>query len=296
MKTSMVRQKISITSQTSDRREPALLPARDTGLTVGRARRRRRPRRDSSGLTFAILALAVIGLVFAAGALSVDDDGLKPVSTTEGEAAAGAVPDREPTPLLAEYNGVTINLPVAAADITTVGFHQASGNKAVSMRCLVPDHGSESAGGIASAGSAAAASLTVWDGSVHRMWRSNRTGPADTAADVGANAGSPVFAPVTGTVTIVKDYQLYGKYDDVEIHIEPDGLPGLELVLIHVESPTVVPGTRVFAGLTQLASVRRMGDKLNMQLAQYTSNGGDHVHMQLNKIQPGVNGAGQDGS
>jgi hypothetical protein len=63
-----------------------------------------------------------------------------------------------------------------------------------------------------------------------------------------------------------------------------------------VESPTVVPGTRVFAGLTQLASVRRMGDKLNMQLAQYTSNGGDHVHMQLNKIQPGVNGAGQDGS
>jgi hypothetical protein len=93
-----------------------------------------------------------------------------------------------------------------------------------------------------------------------------------------------VFAPVSGTVLQVKPYKLYNKYDDFEIHIQPDGWPGIDVVLIHVADPLVTAGQRVDGGVTQLAIVRRMSDKVELQLGGYTGNGGDHVHLQLNAV------------
>ncbi len=76
-------------------------------------------------------------------------------------------------------------------------------------------------------------------------------GKPDTAADVGAKPGSAVFSPVTGTVVKVKKYKLYGKWDDYELHIQPDGHPGLDVVMIHVTDVCCRPGDRVLAGVTR---------------------------------------------
>ena len=78
-------------------------------------------------------------------------------------------------------------------------------------------------------------------GKVLRMWRA-RPGKPDTAADVGAKPGSAVFSPVTGTVVKVKKYKLYGKWDDYELHIQPDGYPTLDLVMIHLDGRLVQAG------------------------------------------------------
>jgi murein DD-endopeptidase MepM/ murein hydrolase activator NlpD len=118
-----------------------------------------------------------------------------------------------------------------------------------------------------------------------RLWRSNRRGEPDTAADVGADAGTPVYAPVSGTVVSAAPYLLYGKYDDVRIAIRPDGRDDIDVVLIHIESPLVRDGDRVEAGVTRIASVRRMADKMDLQLGQYAANGGDHVHLQINRAE-----------
>ncbi len=85
----------------------------------------------------------------------------------------------------------------------------------------------------------------ILEGTVLRMWRSNRTGPPDTAVDVCAPVGSPVYAPVTGEVVEVRPYLLYEKYDDYEIHIRPSGWPEIDLVMIHVDDPAVSAGDHV---------------------------------------------------
>ena len=115
-----------------------------------------------------------------------------------------------------------------AEALTEVGFHQASYNYAFRMKHVA--QGRESGEGGQQAGYRPQAGderdedgrLT---GKVLRLWRPGRPGQPDTAADVGALAGAPVVAPISGTVLKVKAYKLYGKYDDVQVHIGPDGTP-----------------------------------------------------------------------
>jgi hypothetical protein len=66
------------------------------------------------------------------------------------------------------------------------------------------------------------------------------------------------------------------------VHIQPDGRPELDLVLIHVKSPSVRAGDRVMAGASPLGVVRKFSDRMNLQLGHYTKGGGDHTHLQLN--------------
>ena len=67
-------------------------------------------------------------------------------------------------------------------------------------------------------------------------------------------------------------------------------------MLIHVDDVRVTQGDRVVAGVTRIAAVRKMSDRVNLQLGGYTTNGGDHVHMQLNAVEDDVTFSGADGS
>jgi hypothetical protein len=127
---------------------------------------------------------------------------------------------------------------------------------------------------------------SIWKGSVIRIWRSGREGKPDTAADVGAVAGTPVVAPVTGTVTLVKPYKLYGRINDFEIHIKPDAMPDADMVVIHVQDLDVTGGERVVGGITPIAHIRLLHDDVNHQLAEYTGDPGDHTHIQVNWPKP----------
>jgi hypothetical protein len=44
-------------------------------------------------------------------------------------------------------------------------------------------------------------------------------------------------------------------------------------------------GERVAGGVSRIACVREMSDKIALQLGGYTKNGGDHVHLQLNRVE-----------
>jgi murein DD-endopeptidase MepM/ murein hydrolase activator NlpD len=218
-----------------------------------------------------------------------------PAATPVAQTAAAADADalREPTPLLARYGSLYLRLPVDASAVTQVAFHQASGDKAVHLEALVPDTSVKTAAetrAVVRPKVKPAAddeeAATIWDGSVIRLWRSNRRGAPDTAIDCGADPGTDVFAPLSGVVVAVRPYKLYGRYDDFEIHIRPDGFDDLDLVLIHVDDVSVRAGDRVEGGITRIACVRKMSDKTDLPLAAYTRNGGDHVHVQLNRIEP----------
>ena len=120
-------------------------------------------------------------------------------------------------------------------------------------------------------------------GTVLRMWRP-RPGQPDTAVDVGAKPGTAVFSPVTGTVVKVKRYKLYGKCDDYEIHIQPDGYPNLDLVMIHIDDVVVLRRATAWSGGRDAHRARCASSPTSSttQLASYTKDGGNHMHLQLN--------------
>jgi len=199
--------------------------------------------------------------------------------------AVSAVATPGPTPYFASYKGLKLRLPVRVSTLTEVGFHQASYGYALSMKTPLKNADLGEAGDHKGTGRNKAVQVQGPDawlvGRVLRMWRA-RPGRPDTAADVGGAVGADVFAPVTGTVVKIKLYKLYGKWDDYEIHICPDGYPNIDLVMIHVKDLSCAVGDRVEAGETRVAAIRKLSDKFYDQLASYTKNGGNHVHVQVN--------------
>lgn len=282
------------TNRNPRRRRPPSGTARLAG-TAYRRNRRRSPY-PLATLVVAVLGLSVIAWMFTWGATGA---GTEPASAEPtASARPAAAPEREPTPFFASYRSLQLRLPIDPDELTALAFHQAAGSAALSMTSLVPDADMKLAAELkavpplpdgADRGSAA------WAGSCLRLWRSNRSGQPDTAADLGANPGTAVWSPVTGVIVQVKPYKLYGTHDDYEIHIRPDGWDDVDIVLIHVDDVRVSAGDRVVAGATRIASVRKMSDKIDLQLGGYTANGGDHVHLQLNRIEaPGVLGAPEE--
>lgn len=236
-------------------------------------------------IVVAVLGLSVIGWMLSWGAAPSEDS--VPAATASAVTAASQQPEREPTPLFATEGDTQLHLVVDPAELTALAFHQASGKNALHMSSLVPDADMALAAELKAVPPVeqGAVPADVWGGICLRLWRSNRTGAPDTAADMGANPGAAVWSPVTGTVVDVKPYLLYDTYEDIEIHIKPDGRDDVDVVLIHVTDALVKPGDRVKGGITRIASVRKMSDKIEIQLGGYTANGGDHVHLQLNRIE-----------
>jgi hypothetical protein len=58
---------------------------------------------------------------------------------------------------------------------------------------------------------------------------------------------------VTGTVKRAGTYVLYCRYSDDFLVIEPDGRPGIEVKLLHIDGVRQQAGDRVEAGVTVVA-------------------------------------------
>lgn len=209
-----------------------------------------------------------------------------------------------PTPAFASYRGVKLHIPVPVRAITVLAFHASSYNDTVQMKRLVRE-GSASAAKTAAEKARYAAkhpSLEVvaadegedgeearpdgvWTGSALELWRTGRAGKNNTAVDCGAEPGTPVFSLVDGTVMQVRPYMLYGKYSDYEIDIKPDGWSDVYAVVLHVTDPAVTEGQHVLGGVTKLAEVRKLSSVVSgLQLRTYSADGGNHTHVQLNRV------------
>lgn len=271
-----------------------------------RLRKAARRRRIALGLLAVVTAVALGAVAYAYMGPSASTD---ETSSTDGESSSGAsdanATSRQATgpgetPVFASCLGVELRLPVEPEALTEIGFHQASFRYALCMETPLPDADMTAARANRGTGRSTdrpRGADAVLNGSVLRMWREGGWGRPDTSADVGAPVGSTVISPVDGIVVRVRPYLLYGKWDDFEIHIRPEGRPELDVVLIHIDDVAVAEGDVVRAGITPLATIRRLDDKEPMQLRSYTplGDGGNHVHLQVNDVTyPGY--AGLDGA
>ena len=127
----------------------------------------------------------------------------------------------------ASVGGVTLTHP--AARVERVGFHESSHDGARQLE----------------AAATAVAPVTVES-------RGRGTG-ARTAADVVVEPGTEIRSPVTGRVKRAGRYVLYCKHSDDYVVVEPDGHPGWEVKILHINGERVSPGDRVVAGQTVIA-------------------------------------------
>jgi murein DD-endopeptidase MepM/ murein hydrolase activator NlpD len=293
-------QPVTSAAPTSLGEEPRLAPALDAGIAVqSRAERAaadavRRQRTMLFGIAGAVVALTIGGMTWHGAsdrmaALSPLVGPSSPTATSTASAAEGGQASKATpaaTPIFATCKGVKLALPLPVKSLTEIGFHQASYSWAIPMKTSMKDADMDQVAKIKSTGRDLDEQPDGPDGKltgqVLRMWR-NRPGKPDTAVDVGAKkAGTLVLSPVTGTVVRIKEYKLYGRYPDYEMHIIPDDTTDIDVVLIHISDLQCEVGDRVEAGLTPVAKVRKLSDKFKDQLARYTKTAGDHVHLQVN--------------
>jgi hypothetical protein len=234
-----------------------------------------RRRRIRLAIGFGILCLVVAGIIIA---LSVG-------GTTEqvgaqgqlvGGSRAPAAPvaaDGEEHPAFARLGDRNMLLPVAARDATIIAYQAVSDERAVVLTPI---------GEQANANALVRFFRSIFSSppAVRYYYLEGGAGPVTTSVLVGAAAGSPVTAPISGLVIAVKDYMLFGRYPDVQIDIQPEKTSGVTVSLLFIQDPSVSIGDLVTAGKTKLGYVRQCPDQLAASLAVYTHDAGAHVYMQ----------------
>lgn len=220
-----------------------------------------RPRRASVVAVFAALGIAV-STTAAVRAQPVQRSEAVAATAAETDAAdvhddiwvaarASVIrPAPEPwTPrVLARYDGVELLEP--ADGTLAIGFHQAGGNHPglTPVGELVADE---------NPGTTSAIETEANGPAIRVMPSRGRGGPATGAVDIALAPRTTVRSLVTGTVTAVNGYSLYGNLHDFLIEIQPEGRPDLRVMVFHVVGPRVAIGDAVEAGTTPIAERAR---------------------------------------
>jgi hypothetical protein len=197
----------------------------------------------------------------------------------EASTAAGPVDPKGPTyPVFARFGDRNLVLPVSARSATIIAYHPLTDERAVALSAT----GTQINAGVVSRsiGRVFAGSSSVR----YYVLKTDGRSMADTGSvDIGAPAGTPIVSPVSGVVTGVTEYLLYGKYTDVQIDIAPEGVSDATLSILFVDAPAVTIGQTVEEGKTQLGKVREPQGDLGARIAEFTHDSGSHVHMQVTR-------------
>ena len=182
--------------------------------------RRRRMRLPWPSACSALIVACVIIAVIAGGST---DTGRRPRPAAQRGAIAlgpGRRRRAEPHPTFARLGDRNLLLPVAAGDATIIAYQAVSDERAVAA------HPHRRAGQRQRVGALLPGDLLLEAlGPLLPARRRRRRRP--TSVLVGAPVGLAGTAPISGVVTAVKEYLLYGKYPDVQIDIRPEKTSGI---------------------------------------------------------------------
>jgi len=108
------------------------------------------------------------------------------------------------------------------------------------------------------------------------------TGSSKTALDVGAPAGTDVYAPVDGTVAGLTPFVIDGKTVGAEIDIQPLTNPSLVVSVSKLRPDrSLSVGESLIAGSSKIGSVADLSGVEQQALARYTQDAGNHVTIEV---------------
>jgi murein DD-endopeptidase MepM/ murein hydrolase activator NlpD len=159
--------------------------------------------------------------------------------------------------------------------LTAIGYH-STGDDAIALRAL---------GSQGNEGAFARLAHRVFGGRTHGLryyLLAGGDGPATQALDIGAAAGTDVYAPVDGTVVGLTAYVVNGRQYGSRIDIEPSAAPSLVLSLTHLKPDKFLTvGSTVTSGVSKVGTIVDFSHVEKQALARYTQDGGNHVELQV---------------
>ena len=187
-------------------------------------------------------------------------------------APALTLPSAKPSPEIVALRGpVRLQLPIAQARVTAIGYSAATG--ALSLAPV----GHQANEGIVSR---VVHGIFGGGGGDPRWYQLG--GGGTNALDVGALAGTDVYAPVDGVVAAIRPFVVMGKQYGVEIAIQPQSSPSLVVAVTQLAAdPSLTVGSAVVSGATKLGTVVDLASVERQALAQYTNDGGNHVTIEV---------------
>jgi hypothetical protein len=237
---------------------------------------RRRRLRLALGFASACLVVAAIVIGVTASRTTEKVSEQTPMAGGTQSSLAPVTAAAEDRPAFARLGDRNLLLPVAASDATIIAYQPVSDERAVPLAPI---------GDQANANALVRFFRSIFSSepSVRYYLIDGADGEATTSVLVGAQPGSLAYAPISGVVTGVKEYLLYGKYTDVQIDIRPEKSSGITVSLMFVCDPVVSIGEAVTAGKTPLGKVRECPEELSQTLAVYTHDSGSHLHLQVSE-------------
>jgi hypothetical protein len=236
-------------------------------LRERRRRSQRRARRLVIGSALAILGIVTLLLTaFGSGGSSSAPE---PAAFAAVPAASDAAVRPRPQ-ALATIGNLGIQLPVAAASLTGIGFHGSS-DGSLSLQ-PVGRQGNE--GLLARLWRHIAGTGRDWP-----RWYQLEGGPPGTnILDVGTPAGTDVYSPVAGTVVAVTKLVIGGKRVGSRIDLRPTRAPSVMVSVMNVRpDPSIAVGTPVLAASSKLGTAVNVAAFEEQALAAYTSGDGNNV-------------------
>lgn len=180
----------------------------------------------------------------------------------------------EDRPAFARFGDRNLLLPVSVADATIIAYQPVSDTNAVALTPV---------GQRVNVNAFVRFFRRLFSGtpSMRYYQLAGADNQPTTSVLIGAQPDTPVTSPISGVVVRVREYLLFGKYDDVEIGIRPEEKGGITVSLLFINNPAVTIGERVEAGKTLLGTVRQCPSEISKMLSVYTHDSGSHIDLQV---------------
>lgn len=175
-----------------------------------------------------------------------------------------------PDAVLAEAGGIDISTPIRPTSLTGIGYHP----EGETLAEMSPRGRNLSANPLLGLFVAGSTPETI---QYHVMDRAERPGPMTGALDVGAEAGSTVYSPVSGVITSIRPDPMVESANVVEIKPQNNPNARVSVSLVQDISSDTGVATPVTAGMTELGAVADSAAVLDPQLSSYTDDAGNHV-------------------
>lgn len=195
------------------------------------------------------------------------------------ELATTQTPEEIP---LAVAGGLELMLPVVGQEVTAIGYHPIEDDDIIS---LDPNGKQVNASMVSGIGQMFDDDEKV---GYFVMEEDSDVSPT-TALDVGAPYGTVVYAPVDGTIVGIKSYDFAGDCPDTEVRIQPQNQSNVVVIMTHIENVEATLGQPLRAGVTRIGSINKMDECLTQKMSEFTSDEGNHVHLQVELIRRDVN-------
>ncbi|HEX6663793.1 MAG TPA: hypothetical protein VF025_08975 [Gaiellaceae bacterium] len=233
-------------------------------------RTRPAPHRGRRLIVLTVLAGVLVGTLLVT---AFSQGATRQVSQALPGPAKRLLPVGPPTPLtVALHDGLRIQLPIAQSRVTAIGY-QASDDGALPLTPL---------GRQGNAGALSRLAHLIFGGGGGGFVYYQLGGGERDVLDVGASAGTDVYAPVDGTIVGISDFVLDGQTYGSRVDIQPSDAPSLIVSITHVSlDPALSVGSAIGASSTKIGRVVDVSGVETQGLARYTQDTGNHVTVEL---------------